>query len=60
MRPYLHQFWVETNEGPQQLNCKTLEEAQNLVLQQLQPNQHVTIEQRTFEWVGVRTHEIKR
>jgi hypothetical protein len=31
-----------------------------LVIQQLQPNQHITIEQRTFEWVGIRTHEIKR
>jgi hypothetical protein len=58
MKPYLHQFWVETNEGPQQLNCKTLQEAEQLVRQQLQPNQHITIEQRTFEWVGVKVHEI--
>jgi hypothetical protein len=58
MRPYLHQFWVETDQGPQQLNCKTLEEAQNLVRQQLPPGQKITIEQRTFEWVGVKTHEV--
>jgi hypothetical protein len=58
MRPYLHQFWVETDQGPQQLNCNTLAEAQQLVMQQLQPGQKITIEQRTFEWVGVKTHEV--